>query len=88
MPRSVSVRRDNKRRGVLTLLNLRFSADKVVKTLCARLCAVGGKCEIVVLEVETDSRQVNFAFDARSLELLGIANSRALKDEWRRQRAT
>lgn len=72
----------------LTLLDLRIATDKVVKTLDARLCAVDGECEVVVLEVQTDSREVDDGLDASCAKLLWVANTRALEDKRRGQRAT
>jgi hypothetical protein len=42
----------------------------------------------MILEVETNTREIHDRLDARSLQLLGITNTRALEDEWRGQRAT
>ena len=37
----------------------------------------------MVLEVETNTRQVNKRLDASLAELLWVTDTRALKDEWR-----
>jgi hypothetical protein len=42
---------------------------------------------LVVLEVETHTRQVDKRLDARLAELLWVTDTRALKDEWRTERS-
>jgi hypothetical protein len=53
-------------------LNSRVSAGKVVKGFSARLGPVCGEGQVVVLEVEADTRQVNDGLDAGAAELFGV----------------
>ena len=55
-----------------TLLHLRVSACKVVKTLGARLGPVDGEGKVVVLEVETDAWEVDDGLDSDAAELVGV----------------
>jgi hypothetical protein len=36
----------------------------------------------MILEVETNTRKIHERLDARSLQLSGITDTRALEDEW------
>jgi len=66
---------------VHSLLDFRVATGEVVERLDVRLGPVDGECEVVVLEVETDTWQVDDGLDASATKLLGVANSRALEDE-------
>jgi len=64
------------------LLDLGIATDKVIKGLDVRLRAVCGECQVVILEVETDTGEVDEGLDASLAEFLGVADTRALQDEW------
>ena len=55
------------------LLNLLVTADKVVEGFDVWFGAVGRKGQIVVLEVETHTREVHFWLNSDVLELLWVA---------------
>lgn len=59
--------------GQPTLLDLRIASDKFIEGLGVGLRAIHGKCEVVVLEIESHAGEVDFAFDSHLLQLLGIA---------------
>lgn len=67
------------------VLGLLVATDEVVEALHVRLRTVSGEGEVVVLEVETDTGQVDQGLHASLAELLGIADTRALENEWRAQ---
>jgi hypothetical protein len=56
-----------------SLLDLGVAAGKVVECLGAGFGAVDREGEIVVLEVESDAREVNNRLDADGAELLGVS---------------
>jgi len=64
------------------LLDLWVATDKVIKGLDVGLRAVCGECQVVILEVETDTGEVDEGLDASLAKLLGVADTRALQDEW------
>lgn len=70
------------------LLNFRIPSDEVIKALGVRLGTVGREGEVVVLEVETNARQVNLALHAGFLEFLGVSDAGALEHKWRAESAT
>lgn len=70
------------------LLSLLISTDKVVEALDVRLSSVGGEGQVVVLEVQTNTGQVDQGLDASLAKLLGVTNTRALENEWRAQGAS
>lgn len=70
------------------LLDLRISPDEIVKTFNVRLGTEDGKRKVVILEVETNTREVDERLDAGLTELLGVADTRSLENEWRGQSAT
>lgn len=67
------------------LLDFWVATNKVVETLDVGLSTVCGKGQVVVLEVETDTRKIDKRLDASLAELLGVTDTRALQDEWRAQ---
>lgn len=70
------------------LLGLLVSANEVVETLDVRLSTIGGECQVVILEVETDAGQVNERLDAGSAQLLWVTDTRPLENEGRAQSTT
>jgi hypothetical protein len=64
------------------------AAGEVVERLCAWLGTVDGEGEVVVLEVETNTRKVDEWLDASLAELVRVTDTRSLEDKRRRQRAT
>jgi hypothetical protein len=70
------------------LLHLRNTPGEVVETICFWLGAVDCECQVVVLEVETDTRQVDERLHAGVAKLLRVTDTRALKDEWRAESAS
>lgn len=50
-----------------------------------RLGTVDRERQVMVLEVKTDTWEVDDGLDASLLELLGITDTRSLKDQWRRE---
>jgi len=69
------------------LLSLLVATDKVVEALDMRLSPVSSESQVVILEVETYTWQVDQWLDASLAQLLGIADTRALKNKWGAQRA-
>lgn len=79
-------------------LNFWYTTDEVVKTLgayltlafdgsysskgCTGLSSVNTEGQVVVLEIEANTRKVNNGLDTNSLELSGITDTAALKDQW------
>jgi hypothetical protein len=57
------------------LLDCWVASDEVVKALRLRLRSEDGESQIVVLKVETNAWEVNFWFNAYSLELRWVANA-------------
>jgi len=57
----------------LTLLYFGIAPNKLVKALRARLGAVRGKGQVVVLEVETNSGKIDLALYAGIFELFRVA---------------
>jgi len=47
-----------------------------------RLGSVDRESQIMVLEIETNTRKVDNGLDTCSLQLLGVADTRALQDQW------
>jgi hypothetical protein len=70
------------------LLGRWITAGKVVEGLDTWLGSVCGEGQVVILEVETDTWQVDERFDASLAELLWVTNTGSLKDEWRAESAT
>jgi len=70
------------------LLSLWITTDKVVKGLAFRLSTVYRECEVVVLEVETDTRKVNYGLNASGTKLIGVTDTRSLEDERRTECAS
>lgn len=66
---------------MLTPLGLWIASDKVIETLRVRLRAVRREREVVILEVKTDTGQVNDGLDTDGPQLLGVTDARALEDE-------
>lgn len=62
-------------------LNLWIASDEVIERLNTRLGAVGGKGEVMILEVETDAREVDERLDTRLAKLLGVTDTGTLEDE-------
>ena len=54
------------------VLDYRVATNKVIKGLAIRLRAIYGEGEVVVLEIETNTWQVDLRLDACIAELLGI----------------
>lgn len=54
------------------LLDNGISANKVVERLDVRLCTEDRERQVVVLEVQTDTGQVDERLDTSSTELLGV----------------
>lgn len=69
-------------------LHLRVAANEVIKGLNVGLSTVHGKHEVVVLEVQTDTRQVDQGADTGAAQLLRVANTGALKNLGRPQGAS
>jgi hypothetical protein len=63
------------------LLNFWVTPDKVIERLCIRLGSVRGKGEIVVLEVEADTREVDDGLDTNFAEFLWVTNTRSLENK-------
>jgi hypothetical protein len=55
-----------------TLLHLRVAPGKVVKRLGAGFGAVHREGQVVVLEVETDTRKIDDGLDSGAAELVGV----------------
>ena len=72
---------------MLTLLDFGNAAHEVVETLGAGLGTVRGEGEVVVLEVETNTRKVDLGLDTCGPELRGVTNARSLKDQRGGERA-
>jgi hypothetical protein len=64
------------------LLDLRIATDEIIERLDVRLRAVCGESQVVVLEVQTDTGKVDKGLDACLAELLRVADTRALQNEW------
>lgn len=67
------------------LLSLFVATDEVVEALDVWLGPVGGEGQVVILEIETDTRQIDQRLNASLAKLLRAADTRALEDEWRAQ---
>jgi hypothetical protein len=59
-----------------------IEAPAVGKKLPTRLGSIHGECKIVVLEIETNTRQINDRLYARLFKLSGVTDTAALEDEW------
>lgn len=70
------------------LLDLGVATDEVVERFDVRLSAVGGEGQVMILEVETNTRKINKRLDASLAKLLWVTDTRALKDERRAQSTT
>ena len=70
------------------LLSCWVTPDKVIEALSVRLGTVGRESKIVVLEVETNTGQVNLALHACFLEFLGVSNARSLEHQGGAKSAT
>lgn len=57
---------------LLTLLDFRYASHKVIETLRLGLSSEDGECQVMVLEVETNTRKVDDWLDADFLELLWV----------------
>lgn len=57
---------------LLTLLNFGLAPHKVIEGLSSRFGTENGEGQVVVLEIEPDTWEVDNGLDASSLELLGI----------------
>ena len=66
---------------------LTLAAHEVVETLGAGLGTVRGEGEVVVLEVETNTRKVDLGLDTCGPELRGVTNARSLEDQRGGERA-
>ncbi len=73
---------------IYLLLNLRITSEEIIKALGVRLSTVGRESKVVVLEVETDTGQVNLAFHTGFLEFLGFSDAGSLEHKWRAESAT
>lgn len=71
-----------------TLLRLRVSAHKIIKRRGVRLRAVSRERQIMVLEVQSNTRQLDLAFYACLLELRWVTNARALENQRCAERPT
>lgn len=65
------------------LLDLWVAPDKVIERLCVWLGSVRREVKIVILEVETNTWEIDDRLDTYLPQLGWIANARSLKDEWR-----
>lgn len=63
---------EDKRGKLLTLLNFRDTSHEIIKTLRLGLGSVGGEGQVVVLKVETNTRQVDFAVNSGCFEFLRV----------------
>lgn len=63
------------------LLNVRIPTDEVVKCLGLRLRSEDGKGKVMVLEVETNTGQVDKRLNAGSAKLGRVANARSLQNK-------
>jgi hypothetical protein len=70
-----------------TFLDRRVTTCKVIERLDMRLRAVSSKCEVVILEVESNAWQVYKRLNTSLAQLLWVTNTRALENEWRTKRA-
>lgn len=61
------------------LLCLRVTTKEVIKALGTRLGTIDRESKVMILEVETDTRKVDFGLDADFLKLLGITDTGALE---------
>lgn len=52
------------------------------RAIRARLSSINTEMEIMVLEIQTDTRKVDNRLHAHLLELLGVTDAGTLKDEW------
>ena len=50
--------------------------------MITRLSSVNTKGQVMVLEIETNTRKVDDGLDTNFLELLGITDTATLKDQW------
>jgi len=66
-----------------SFLDLGNTADEVVETLGVRLGTEDRECQVMILEVQTDTREVDYRLDASLLQLLGVTDTTALEDQWR-----
>jgi hypothetical protein len=62
-------------------LGLGIASSEVIKRLSVWCSAVGGEMKIVVLEVETYTRQIHNSLDTSFFELLLVANTRSLENK-------
>ena len=69
------------------LLNLGVTTSKVVEGLHMGFGSVGCECEIVVLEIETDSGKIDERLDTGLAKLLWVSDTRSLQDK-RRTKST
>lgn len=72
---------------LLTLLDFGLAPDEIVESLDIGFRSKHRKGQVVVLEVEPNSRKIDQAIDSRLLQLFRIADARTLKDERRRKRS-
>ena len=62
-----------------SLLSFGITTEKVVETFGTWFRTIGGKGKVVILEIETDTREVDFRLNADLPKSPGIANTRALE---------
>lgn len=70
------------------LLDLLVATDEVVERVGPWLGSVWSEGQVVVLEVETNAGKIDERLDTGLAELLWVANTRALEDQWGAERAT
>lgn len=70
------------------VLGLLVTTHEVIEALNVRFGSVGGEGQVVVLEVETDTRKIDQGLDTSLAKLFGVANTRALEDKRRAQSAS
>jgi hypothetical protein len=64
------------------LLDLGITTDEIIERLDVGFRTVCGESQVVVLEVQTDTGKVDERLDTSLAQLLGVADTRALQDEW------
>jgi hypothetical protein len=66
-----------------SFLDLRVTSDEVVKGLYMGLGAEDGEREVMVLEVETNTRKIDKRLDTSLAELLRVTDTRSLENKRR-----
>lgn len=69
------------KKGKHTLLHLGYAPHKIIETLRLGLGPEHREGEVMVLEVEAHTGEVDLGLDTRSPELLGVAYTRSLQDQ-------